>query len=55
MRQIRDFKRYSEKVCEELLKPTSEDVDLLLIEKLIIEICKEGEGAILVFLPGNLI
>lgn len=53
VRQIRDFKRYPDIVCQELMKPESEELDLLLIFKVLVEICKEKEGAVLVFLPGK--
>lgn len=52
LRQIRDYKRYSSYVIDELMNPNSEELDLSLILNLLTEICKMDPGAILVFLPG---
>lgn len=52
IRQIMDFKRYPRFVCDQLRNPLSEELDVELIQKLIFEICKKDDGAILVFLPG---
>lgn len=52
IRQISNQKRYPKFVCDELLNPNSEELDYLLIFKLIEKICRDEAGAILVFVPG---
>ncbi|KAK9888068.1 hypothetical protein WA026_000343 [Henosepilachna vigintioctopunctata] len=50
---LEEQRRFSHKVCEELMKPSSEDLNTELIYRLTMDICKnEEEGAILIFIMG---
>ncbi|XP_044758154.1 ATP-dependent DNA/RNA helicase DHX36-like isoform X2 [Coccinella septempunctata] len=53
VQDLRAENSYSEKVCRELLKPHSEEINLDLIHQLTMHICRnEGPGAILIFVTG---
>lgn len=54
VRNMRAKKKYSSRVCDNLLSPYSEEINIELIRDLIADICskEQDDGAILVFLPG---